>query len=90
MSLEATYLLTQEAKPIRTTLVDACNGFNELSRLEMMWNIQHFWLVGERFSFNCYKHWEKLLLRQLVEPPVTLMIREGVTQCDPSRRSFMG
>ena len=35
-SLEALEYLTQEAEPSVTTLVDACNGFNELSRLEML------------------------------------------------------
>ena len=33
--------LTQEAEPSGTTLVDARNGFNELSRLEMLWTMQH-------------------------------------------------
>ena len=72
------------------TLCGVCNGFNEMIRLDMLWTVQYFWPEWVRFTFNCYKHWEKLLLRQLVEPPVTLLIREGVTQCDPSRRSFMG
>ena len=29
-------LLTQEAHPSRKTLVDACNGFNKINRLEML------------------------------------------------------
>ena len=29
-------LITQEADPRGTTLVDACNGFNEMSCLEML------------------------------------------------------
>ena len=28
--------LNQDADPSRTTLVDACNGFNDLSRLAIM------------------------------------------------------
>ena len=52
-SLEALELLTQEAEPSGTTLVDACNGFNELSRLAMLWTVRHRWLAGERSSFNC-------------------------------------
>ena len=48
--------LTQEAEPSRTTLVDARNGFNELSRLAMLWTGRHRWTAGERFAFNCYKH----------------------------------
>ena len=35
-ALEALEFLTQEAEPIVTTLVDARNGFNELSRLAML------------------------------------------------------
>ena len=33
--------LSQEADPSRTTLVDARNGFNKLSRLKMLWNVRH-------------------------------------------------
>ena len=66
-SLEALESLTQEAEPSVTTLVDACNGFNELSRLEMLWTVQHLWLAGARFAFNCYKYWAQLLLRQTGE-----------------------
>ena len=35
-SMEAFKLLTQDAEPSGTTLVDARNGFNELSRLRML------------------------------------------------------
>ena len=44
--------LTQEAEPSRTTLVDVRNGFNELSRLAMMWTVRHSWPVWTRFAFN--------------------------------------
>ena len=33
--------------------------------------------------FNCYNHWAQHLLRQMGEPPVTILSREGVTQRDP-------
>ena len=55
--------LTQDVEPSGTTLVDACNGFNELSRLAMMWTVRHRLLVGVRFAFNYYRHWAQLLLR---------------------------
>ena len=71
--------LTQEAEPSVTTLVDARNGFNELSRLAMLWNVRHRWLAGARFVFNCYRYWAQLLLCQTGEPPVTVLSREGVT-----------
>ena len=56
-ALEALESLTQEAEPSVTTVVDAHNGFNELSRLAMIWNVQHSWSAGAIFAFNCYKHW---------------------------------
>ena len=82
-ALEALEFLTQDAEPSGTTLVDARNGFNELSRLAMLWTVRHRWPAGVRFAFNCYKHWAQLLLRQPGEPPVTILSREGVTQGDP-------
>ena len=33
--------LTQDAEPSGTTLVDAHNGFNELSRLAMLLTVRH-------------------------------------------------
>ena len=40
-ALEALEFLTQEAEPSGTTLVDARNGFNKLSRLAMLWTVRH-------------------------------------------------
>ena len=51
-SLEAIEFLTQDAEPSGTTLVDACNGFNELSHLVILWTVQHRWQEGARFAFN--------------------------------------
>ena len=82
-ALEALKFLTQEAELSGTPLVDSRNGFNKLSRLAMLWTLQHRWPEGARFAFNCYRHWAKLLLRQPGELPVTILIREGVTQGDP-------
>ena len=48
----------------------------------MLWTVRHCWSAGARFVFNLYRHWSKLPLRQTGEPPVTIMIREGVTQVD--------
>ena len=63
-ALEALEFLSQDVEPSVTTLVDACNGFNALSRLAMLWTVRHRWPAGARFAFNCYKHWAQLLLRQ--------------------------
>ena len=46
MALGALEFLTQDVEPSGTTLVDARNGFNELSRLEMMWAVWHRWPAG--------------------------------------------
>ena len=64
-ALEDLEFLTQEAEPSITTLVDARNGLNELSRLAMLWTVKHRWPVGMRFAFNCYKHLAQLLLRKM-------------------------
>ena len=56
-ALEALEFLTQEADPSGTMLVDTRNGFNKLSRLSMLWTVQHRWPAGARFAINCYKHW---------------------------------
>ena len=82
LALEATGILTQDNEPGGTTLVDACNGFNELSRLEILWTVRHLWPVGARFAFNFYRHWGQLLLSQPGDALVILLIREGVTQGD--------
>ena len=75
--------LNQESEPLGTTLVDAHNGFNKMSRLAMLWTVRHRCLAGARFAFNCYRHWAQLLLPQPGEPLVIILSREGFTQGDP-------
>ena len=55
-------LLNKYADPGGTNLVDACNGFNEMLQLAMLWTVCHRWTAGERFALSCYRHWAKLLL----------------------------
>ena len=50
--LGALEFLTEDAEPIGTTLVDAHIGFNELSRLEMLWTMRYCWPEGARLAFN--------------------------------------
>jgi hypothetical protein len=45
------------------TLVDARNGFNELSRYLMLWTARHRWLKGTQFAFNCYRHYVRCIVR---------------------------
>ena len=49
----------------------------------MLWIVRHRWPAGARFTFNLYRHWAQLILRQMGELPVTILSREGVTQGDP-------
>ena len=49
----------------------------------MLWKVRHSCLAGARFALNCYRNWEKLLLRQPGDLPVKILSREGVNQGDP-------
>ena len=82
MELEETGLLNQDAELGGTALIDACNGFNKLSRLSMLWIVRQHWSAGARFAFNCYRNWAQLLLRQPGDAPFILLIRKGFTQGD--------
>jgi hypothetical protein len=65
-------------------LVDAKNGFNELSRKAALWTVRHPWPAGARLVFNCYKHSSTLVLhRHNRLCSFILHSREGVTQGDP-------
>ena len=52
LALETTGFLTQEAELVGTILVGFHNGFNFLSRLEMLWMVWNRCPAGERFLFN--------------------------------------
>ena len=82
-AMGALEFLTQDEETIGTKFVDAYNEFNELSRLEMLSNVRHRWPARARFAFNCYRHYEQPLLRRSGEPPVTILVQEGVTQGGP-------
>ena len=51
-SLGAREFLTRNAEPSGTTIVDAHDGFNELSRSEMLWTVRHRGVAGAKFAFN--------------------------------------
>ena len=82
MTLEATGNLTKDAETGGTKLVDAHNGFNDLSRLAIFCMVLHRWRTGVRFTFNCYMHWAQILPLQPGHAPVILLIRDWVTQGD--------
>jgi hypothetical protein len=69
-----------EYGPEGLTLIDARNGFNELSRYSMLWTARHRWPKGARFAFNCYRHYARCIVRNPGDEPSILLSREGVTQ----------
>ena len=71
-----------------TTLVDARNGFNELSRKAALWSVRHRWSMGARFTMNCYRHAAQLIIRCKDNDGnplgcIIILSAEGVTQGDP-------
>jgi hypothetical protein len=65
-------------------LVDATNGFNELSRKAMLWTVRHRWANGARFSFNCYRHSAQLLLRRRGGDCEIILSSRGSPRVTPS------
>ena len=82
-TLEDKGILTQDVETGGTTLDDACNGFNDMICLVMLWTVWHRWPTGARFAFNCYGHSVQLLIFQTSDVPVILMSHEGVNHSDP-------
>jgi len=64
-------------KPYTTLLVDACNGFNELSCKAGLWTVCHQWPGGSRFAFNCYCHAMQLIIHQVGQPCSIFSHRKG-------------
>ena len=65
------------------TLIDAINGFNDLSCLAIIWTVRHLCPLGARFTLNCYHH-EVLFVAFLTTVLCHIISsREGVTQGDP-------
>jgi hypothetical protein len=64
-------------------LIDAKNAFNAFNRIQMLWTVRHEWAKGARFTFNCYKHWAILVVRDAGGTGTIIHSKEGVTQGDP-------
>ena len=71
-------------------LVDAANGFNNLSRYSMLWTVRHRCSRLSRLAFNCYRHALRLVCRQPGSAATILLSREGVTQGDPLSMALYG
>ena len=60
-------------------LVDAANGFNNLSRYSMLWTVRHRCPRLSRLTFNCYWHQVRLICRQPGGEPDIILSKEGVS-----------
>ena len=65
-------------------LIDARNAFNEEKRTAMLWAFRHEWTSGAQFTFNCYRHWPTLVVRDIGDGSGHFLhSKDGVTQGDP-------
>ncbi|KAL7463415.1 hypothetical protein ACHAXS_003796, partial [Conticribra weissflogii] len=69
--------------PLDVTLLDASNGFNEISRLRCLHTIRHLWPSASRFAFNCYRHSIQVCIREHNSPAIIIPGCEGIQQGDP-------
>ena len=62
-------------------LIDARN---EENRKAMLWDVRHEWTSGAQFTFNCYHHWDTLVVRDIGDGSGHFLhSKEGVTQGEP-------
>ena len=65
-------------------LIDTRNAFNEENRTAMLWAIWHECPSGAHFTFNCYRHWDKLVVWDTGDGSGHFLhSKEGVIQGDP-------
>ena len=64
-------------------LIDADNGFNEFSRIQMLWTCRHEWPQGAQFAFNLNRHQLLLLVQDPGGKPFVLFSKEGCTKGCP-------
>ena len=65
-------------------LIDARKAFNEENRTAMLWAVWHEWPSGAQFPFNCYRHRDTLVVRDMGDGSGHFLhSKEGVTQGDP-------
>ena len=65
-------------------LIDARNESNKENRTAMLSTVQHEWPSVTQFTFNCYRHWAILVVREMGDRSGHFLhSKEGVTQLDP-------
>ena len=61
--------------------IDVWNAFNEEKRTAMLWAVWHEWPSGVQFTFNFYRHWATLVVRDTRDGSGHFLhSKEGVTQ----------
>ena len=45
----------------------------------MLWVVHHKWPSGARYAFNCYRHWDTLVIKAGNRTGHFLYSKEGVT-----------
>ena len=69
------------ADPTVLTLADANNGFQNLRRYSLLWEVRHRWPGGAWFAYNMYRHECRLLLQGPISTaPSIILSCEGVMQ----------
>ena len=63
-------------------IIDVNNAFYEENRSAMLWATRHEWPSGVRCSFNCYRHWDTMVITAGYGTGHFLHSKEGVTQGD--------
>ena len=64
-------------------LIDMREAFNEENRTAMLWAVRQEWPSGAHFTFNCYRHWAILVVRDIGDGSGHFLhSKEGVTQGD--------
>ena len=64
-------------------LVDAADGFNNLSCLTMLWTICHLWPKMARYAFDAYRYKRRLYVRRAGLVDLVILSIQGVTQDGP-------
>ena len=64
--------------------IDAQNAFKEKNWTSMLWAVRHEWTSGAHFTFNFYRHWATLVVRDLEDGSVHFFhSKEGMIQRYP-------
>ena len=65
-------------------LIYTRNPFNEENWTTMVCAVRHEWTSGAQFTFNCYRHWDTLVVRDTGEGSGQFLhSKEGMNQGDP-------